>query len=103
MADEAAVQPNEEAANHHAAVAPKGQDTGGQPTAATLDQAARQGGGRADPKHPHLFHLAGAAGSDDAGGSLQGAIAANWSILDGRQDSIYLARLKPGGIRVPGS
>ncbi len=29
MADEAAVQPNEEAANHRAAVAPKGQDTGG--------------------------------------------------------------------------
>ena len=99
---EAVAQPNEEAANHHAAAAPKGQDTGSsQAVATTLDVAARQGGGGADPKHPHLFHLASAAGSSYPGGGLQGAIAANWSILAGQQGSVYLARLKPGGIREP--
>ena len=101
MAGEDAAQPDSEAANRHAAVVAKGQDTGGQPKAATLDEAARQGGGGADSKHPHLFHLASAAGSSSEGGSLQGAIAANWSILAGLQGSVDLARLKPGGIREP--
>ena len=101
MADEGTAQPDSETASRHAAVVAKGQDAGGQPKAATLDEAARQGGGGANPKHPHLFHLASAAGSSYEGGSLQGAIAANWSILAGQQGSVYLARLKPGGIREP--
>ncbi len=100
MADES-VQPNDEAANHHSAVIAKGQDTGSQPVATTLDAAGQQGGGGADPKHPHLFHLASTAGSAYPGGTLQGAIASNWSILAGQQGSIYLARLKPGGVREP--
>ena len=41
MADEAMAQPNNEAANHHAAVVAKCQDTGGQPYATTLDKATR--------------------------------------------------------------
>ncbi len=45
MAD-AMAQPNEEAANHHIAVTPRGQDTGPSRAAATtLAVAARQGGG----------------------------------------------------------
>ena len=101
MAD-VVVHSNQEAANHHTAVTPKGQDTGpSQAVVTTLDEAARQGGGGADPQHPHLFHLASAAGSTYPGGSLQGAIAANWSILTGQQGSVYLARLKPGGVREP--
>ena len=101
MADEGSVQPNEEAANHHAAVVPKGQNTDNEAKAASLDEAARQAGGGADPKHPHLFHLASSAGSTYEGGSLQGAIADNWSILAGQQGSVYLARLKPVGVREP--
>ncbi len=100
MAD-ATAQPDEEAANHHDAVTAKGQDTEGTTVPITLGAAARQGGGGADPKHPHLFHLAGTASSTYPGGSLQGAIAANWSILAGQQGSVYLARLKPGGVREP--
>lgn len=98
---EAMAQPDEEAANHHDAVTAKGQDTGAQAVPTSLDAAARLGGGGADPKHPHLFHLASAAGSAYPGGNLQGAIAANWSILAGQQGSVYLARLKPGGVREP--
>lgn len=100
MAGEGAAQPDE-AAHRHAAVVARGQDTHGQPKADTLDEAARQGGGGADPKHPHLFHLASAAGRNCESGSLQGAIAANWSILAGQQGSAHLARLKPGGVREP--
>ena len=101
MADDVVVQPDIEAASRHSAVVAKGQDTGAAPRATSLDEAARQGGGGADPQHPHLFHLAGAAGSSFAGGSLQGAIADNWSILGGQQGAVYLARLKPGGVREP--
>lgn len=43
MADEAMAQPNDEAANHHAALVVKGQDTGGEPQSTTLDRAAQQG------------------------------------------------------------
>ena len=61
---DAMAQPNEEAPNHHDAVTVKGQDgSGTQPLAITLDAAAQLGGGGADPKHPHLFHLASTAGS----------------------------------------
>ena len=96
-----AAQPNEEAANRHNAVVVEGQDSAASPSATSLDAAARQGGGGADPKHPHLFHLASAAASAYAGGDLQGAIASNWPILAGQQGSVYLARLKPGGVREP--
>lgn len=101
VAQDSAAQPNDDAGVHHAAAVAKGQDTGDAAAASSLDAAAGRGGGGADPKHPHLFHLASAAGSRYEGGSLQGAIAGNWSILAGQQGSVYLARLKPGGVREP--
>ena len=64
------------------------------------DLSAGPGGG-ADPKHPHLFHLAGMAASRFEGGELHGASAENWKMLDGQQGSVYFARLKPGGVREP--
>ena len=41
MAGEDAAQPDSEAANRHAAVVAKGQNAGGPPKAATLDEADR--------------------------------------------------------------
>ena len=96
----AAVRLNKEAASHHATVTCKGPDAGASADAATtLDAARRHGGGGANPKHPHLFHLASAAGSTYPGGNLQGAIAGNWSTLAGQQGFVHLARViarKPG-------
>lgn len=96
-----AMLPTGDAAIRHAAISPKGQDSSDAAAVATLDDAVHRAGGGADPKHPHLFHLASAAASSYEGGTLQGAAAENWSILAGQQGSIYLARLKPGGVREP--
>ena len=85
-----AIQPGSDAAARHNAVAPSG----------SVDERSAAGGG-ADPKHPHLFHLANAAGSDYPGGNLRGATADNWKVLAGQQGSVYLARLHPGGVREP--
>lgn len=52
-------------------------------------------------QHPHLFHLANASPDVFEGGTLQGATQDDWKILEGQQGSVYLARLKPGGIREP--
>jgi len=66
---------------------------------ATLKGEAGAGG--ADPRHPHLFHLAGAPADLFDGGGLQGAHGDNWPLLQGQQGAIYLARLAPGGVREP--
>ncbi len=93
-------QPNSDASVRHEPLAPKGNEETGRRPPSRLVISGRDAGG-ADPKHPHLFHLAAAAAREYDGGQLQGAIADNWTILDGQQGSIYLARLEPGGVREP--
>ena len=82
--------PAGDAAVRHIATEPSGSD----------DTSAGPGGG-ADPKHKHLFHLSRMAASRYDGGELRGAAADNWKALSGQQSSVYMARLKPGGVREP--
>ncbi|WP_375382991.1 cupin domain-containing protein [uncultured Sphingomonas sp.] len=83
-------QATSDAATRHEPTEPSGSE----------DRAAGPGGG-ADPKHKHLFHLTGMAASRYDGGELRGAAADNWKVLSGQQGSVYIARLKPGGVREP--
>ena len=83
-------QPAGDAVVRHTATEPSGSD----------DTSAGPGGG-ADPKHKHLFHLADMAASRYEGGELRGAAADNWKALSGQQGSVYMVRLKPGGVREP--
>jgi oxalate decarboxylase len=96
-----AARPGGASGAHHTAALIKGKEADGNAAPTGLDAAAGRSGGGADPTHPHLFHLASAASSSYGGGSLQGAISSNWNILSGQQGSVYLARLKPGGVREP--
>lgn len=57
--------------------------------------------GGVDPDHPHLFHLQSATSDDFDGGSLQGAHSGVWPILTDQKGAVYLARLRPGGVREP--
>lgn len=57
--------------------------------------------GGVDPDHPHLFHLQSATSNDFDGGSLQGAHSGVWPILTDQKGAVYLARLRPGGVREP--
>lgn len=57
--------------------------------------------GGVDPDHPHLFHLQSATSDDFDGGSLQGARSGVWPILADQKGAVYLARLRPGGVREP--
>ena len=57
--------------------------------------------GGVDPDHPHLFHLQSATSDDFDGGSLQGAHSGVWPILADQKGAVYLARLRPGGVREP--
>lgn len=57
--------------------------------------------GGADANHPHIFHLQSAKAAVFEGGSLQGANSENWPILVNQKGSVYLIRLKVGGIREP--
>lgn len=61
----------------------------------------KQTAGGVDPNHPHLFHLADAPASIYDGGGLQGAHGENWQLLKGQHGAVYIARLKPGGVREP--
>lgn len=88
--DDLDTQPASNAGVEHRSAEPAGND----------DLTPTTGGG-ADPKHQHLFHLAGTAASEYDGGNLRGASADNWKALAGQQGSVYLARLKPGGVREP--
>ncbi len=49
----------------------------------------------------HLFHLAASDPNTFDGGWLRGANEQNFPVLAGRQGSVYLAHLDPGGIREP--
>lgn len=70
------------------------------PNSSTVLQGEQTAGG-VDPNHPHLFHLADSSANVFDGGGLQGAHGENWKILEGQQGAVYIARLKPGGIREP--
>ena len=70
------------------------------PGSSAVMQGERPAGG-VDPNHPHLFHLADAPANVFDGGGLQGAHGENWKILEGQEGAVYIARLKPGGIREP--
>jgi len=87
-------QPDVEAAPRHAPVEADG-------AASHESSPTPSGPGGWSAQHPHMFHLQTWAPSVFDGGALQGATAENWPILSGKQGSVYLARLEPGGVREP--
>jgi oxalate decarboxylase len=114
-----AAQPDIESTSKHNPSSTGVLDAGGKPEhapAGALEQsdfgtsAETESGGESETskpaggfssQHPHVFHLASTSPEVFDGGTLQGATEDNWKILGGQQRSVYLARLKPGGIREP--